>query len=187
MLLPVGAALIILLIWFSSRRQAAPVAEDEKTSAEIVMLSTEERVADPEKTGEEPQAGTEALLTDHPVAIMPQDERTLELFQEACSRAMIQFQQQPGNMPYSVAASAGLRKAMADLGYDPDRTLLYWLSFQYQTDVKKTADPGSLFRASENLLSIVFGDQAGEKDFALILESFPPELRSVALQRRADK
>ncbi|HBA85276.1 MAG TPA: hypothetical protein DCZ95_14405 [Verrucomicrobia bacterium] len=115
------------------------------------------------------------------VEVMPLDETTLEQFQEASSRAM----SQSNGLPYAVAASASLRMAMAELGHDPDKTLLYWMSPRFQKDLANRPEAMSISRSTANLLSLALGDQAGDEDFALILKQLSTEVRAAAIERRS--
>jgi len=86
-----------------------------------------------------------------------------------------------------VTASRAARKAIAELGYDPDRTLRYWLSPRFAADVQ-AGDPKlavSTRRTVDNLLSVMLCDQASRAEFNLILTELSPDARLFAVERRA--
>ena len=171
-----GAATMAMIALFASRGRARPIVKlEEKSGAQVPAL--------PERVGEK-----EAFVTPpvQRVEIMPLDEKTLERFQEANSRAMSRLLEQQNGLPYTVAASVSLRAAMVELGHDPDKTLLYWLSPQFQKDIANgnQKEAVSLSRSTGNLLSIALGDNASDEEFAVILKPFSPEVRAAAIQRR---
>ncbi|MBU1694091.1 MAG: hypothetical protein KKC51_09025 [Verrucomicrobia bacterium] len=171
-----GVALIALIALFVSRGRAKPTARpEEESGAQVPAL--------PARVGEKESFATPLVQR---VEIMPLDERTLERFQEANSRAMSQLLEQQNGLPYTVAASVSLRAAMADLGHDPDKTLLYWLSPKFQKDRANgnQKEAVSLSRSTGNLLSIALGDNASDEEFAVILKQLSPEVRLAAIKRR---
>jgi len=118
---------------------------------------------------------------------MPLDSQTLSAFQEANSRATHQLSADNPGAAYAVTASLSARQAIANRGHDPDRTVQYWLSPQFAADVA-AGDPAfavSNQRTIANLLSVILGDQAGNEDFEQILTGLSPEVRELAIQRRA--
>ena len=171
-----SAAMTALIALFVSRGRAKPIARTEEESGAPVP-------ALPARVGEKESFVAPPVQR---VEIMPLDERTLERFQEANSRAMSRLLEQQNGLPYTVAASVSLRAAMADLGHDPDKTLLYWLSPQFQKDRANgnQKEAVSLSRTTGNLLSIALGDNASGEEFAVLLKQLSPEVRAAAIKRR---
>lgn len=142
-----------------------------------------------------PEPATAAITTDptlapatgQPAGVLPLDNVSLEQFQEANSRITTQLSTEHQGVPYAVAASMAARRAIAELGHDPNQTLIYWLSPQFKADL--AAGPPALIPSSQrtvdNLLSILLGDQASPDEFEQILTGLSPDVRRPAAERRA--
>ena len=120
-------------------------------------------------------------------SIMPVNGASLEKFQEALSKATVQFAADQPGVPYAVAMSRAARQAFAALGHNPDLTLLYWLSPPFADDVAAGHPAAAVdtLRTVDNLLSILLGDTAGPDEFEQILAECTPDVRVLARQRRA--
>jgi hypothetical protein len=120
--------------------------------------------------------------------IMPLDGDTLGRFQEANSRAVTVLSRANIGLPYAVVQAEAIRAALVEMGHDPEETLLYWLSPQFQQDLAN-GDPREIVdrtRLTGNLLSLALGDQASDEEFAGIIAPFSPELQAAASSRRRD-
>ena len=133
-----------------------------------------------------PARGTDAVV---PAGVLPLDNVSLEQFQEANSRITTQLSTEHQNVPYAVAASMAARRAIAELGHDPNQTLVYWLSPAFNDDLA-AGDPALAVdrrRLVDSLLAVLLGDQAGTNEFEQILSGLSPEARQRAVQRRAHR
>jgi hypothetical protein len=103
--------------------------------------------------------------------VMPLDENTLAQFQEANSRANREFLANKPAMPYAVRSAVSVREAINELGYDPDRTLIHWMSAEFKSELNRTDPRGALdkIRLTESLLGTALGDGAGAGEQAEIL------------------
>lgn len=124
-----------------------------------------------------------------PAGVLPLDNVSLEQFQEANSRITAQLSTEHQDVPYAVAASMAARRAIAELGHDPNQTLVYWLSPRFKADVE--AGPPALIastlRTVDNLLAVLLGDQAGSNEFEQIMSGLSPDARQLAEQRRVHR
>ena len=130
-----------------------------------------------------------AYVTHGRGTVMSLDDATISAFQEAQSKAATGLhERQPGLSP-PVEASMALRRAISKVGYNPDKTLLYWCSPEFRSEVAagNPAEIAAKLRFTENLLAVAFGDAAGDADFDAITQSFPADLRAVARNRRGFK
>ena len=174
----IGSALAILLgvaavAWLLARREAPPPA----ASSSKTVISSEIPAAPPaaERVAPEPAAET----VEPAPAVMPLTAPDLERFQEASSRATRELEAE------SPGASLCRRRVPAPRAgesprRDTTRTAPWhtWLSPHFSADLTSR-------RAADNLLSVILGDAAGDADFARILDELSPEVRALALQRRA--
>ncbi|MBP7828409.1 MAG: hypothetical protein KA248_00685 [Kiritimatiellae bacterium] len=168
-ILVIGLAAVV---WFLARREAprpAAASSQSVMSPEIPAAPSSKTVISPEMAPA--PAGS---------SVMPLAAPDLERFQEASSRATRELEAESPGLPYAVAASRAARRGIAAAGYDPDRTLDAWLSPPFTADLATR-------RAADNLLSVILGDTAGDADFARILDELDPEVRALAMERRAAK
>jgi hypothetical protein len=168
------------IVWLLIRSGPPPAAAPVDSAAPPARAAEKPAV---KKAEEAPPPETSAA----PSVIMPLTGPDLERFQEASSRAFRQLDAESPGLPYAVAASLAARRAIAESGCDPDRTLEYWLSPQFPDDVA-VGDPAAALstrRTVDNLLAILLGDQAGPADFEQILNGVSPEVRALAIERRA--
>lgn len=120
-----------------------------------------------------------------PRGVMPLDARTLEAFQEANSRAMQKLQGKLDGRSFYEVTADGFRRAVADLGYDPDRTLLHWMSPEFRTEA--AADPAramDLLRLTEAQLRLALADGAPADEFERTIRLHDAEVQAAARARR---
>ena len=120
-------------------------------------------------------------------SVMPVDGPSLEKFQEVLSATTVQLTAEQPGVPYAVAMSRAARQAITALGHNPELTLLYWLSPPFAEDVAagNPAAAVDTLRTVDNLLAILLGDTAGPEEFAQIMDECAPDVRALAMQRRA--
>lgn len=81
------------------------------------------------------------------------------------------------------------RRAVNETGYDPDKTLRYWVSPEFKLDVAD-GDPAKAvtrIRQAESLIATALGDGTNDEEFEEILSYLDADLRETAKQRRVDK
>lgn len=120
-----------------------------------------------------------------PRGVMPLDAQTLEAFQEANSRAMLQLQGKLDGRSFYEVTADGFRRAVADLGYDPDLTLLHWMSPEFRAEA--AADPAratDLIRLTEAQLRLAFADGAPDDEFERAIRLHDETVQAAARARR---
>jgi len=120
-----------------------------------------------------------------PRGVMPLDAPTLEAFQEANSRAMLKLQGKLDGRSFYEVTADGFRRAVADLGYDPDLTLLHWMSPEFRTEA--AADPvrsTDLIRLTEAQLRLALADGAPDDEFEQAIRLHNAEVQTAARARR---
>ncbi len=117
--------------------------------------------------------------------VMPLDQQTLEAFQEANSREMARLQDRNDGRSFYEVTADGFRKAVRDTGYNPDKTLLYWMSDEFKAEV--AADPKrsvDLTRLTDSLLRSALGEGAPDDERARVLALHSAEVQAAAHARR---
>jgi hypothetical protein len=173
--LVVGVALIALFM----RRPGSVTPEVEVAAPAVLATSAAQSETAAPTTGAEPAAG--------PGILLPLDGKSFEAFQKATSRITVRLAAENGELSYAVTASRALLEAITEVGHDADRTVQYWLSTQFAADLA-AGNPNeavSTRRTVDNLVSVLLGDQAGPEDFEQILAGLSPDVRALAIQRRA--
>ena len=121
--------------------------------------------------------------------VMPLNDSTLEAFKEANSKAAMQLLDKRDEMSSPVMASVAFRLAVKDVGYDPDKTILYWLSPEYEKEIKG-ADMEDALRMSMGagmLMQLALGDGCTKKEFEQLISNWTPEVQEAAQKRRGKK
>lgn len=126
-------------------------------------------------------AATKALV------VLPVEEEVFQKFHATWGAAQERLRE--GGSAFSPPAQSALavREAIIELGYDPNETILYWLSPQFAQEVaaRDPAAASSTTRTVDNLLSVALGDQLADEEFAQVVASYSPAVWAAARQRRA--
>ena len=118
--------------------------------------------------------------------VMPLDNKTLEKFQETNSKIFAQLLEQTNGMSYVEMSAESLRLAIKAVGYNPDKTLLVWLSPDFREKII-AGDPKLVtdqLRVTESLVKTALGDGSTDEEFARIMERYSPAVRDAARLRR---
>lgn len=147
------------------------------------------RSAPAPRTAETPALSAPDAVAPQPAnaPVLPLEAQSLESLQLANGKAVdALWASHPGWSPHVVSAVA-LREALVSLGHDPEQTLMYWLSDDFQRAVA-AGNPSEAVdrrRQADSLLAVALGDAGSDEDFAAILDSYSAVLRDAAVQRRA--
>lgn len=136
---------------------------------------------------EAPATRSGAAEPDHQPGVLPLDNPSLARFQEMLSQVTTQFMAIVPDVPYPVRTARAAQETLLNLGYDPDRTVRYWLSPEFEADLARESQPGRAVdarRTTDNLLSILLGDQGGTEEFEHIIADYSPEAQALARARR---
>lgn len=131
---------------------------------------------------------TAPVVMEQPVpeGVLPLDVKTLGDFLEAMSRNTVKLEAEQNPLPYAVLSSKAAYSAIMEVGRDPERTLRYWLSPQFEADMAARGPTATSDRRTvDSMLTILLGDRASEEEFAAILEHLPPTLSQDLTARRA--
>lgn len=118
--------------------------------------------------------------------IMLLDEKTLEKFQEASSRNTSLMQSENTGLSHYEITAISFQKAVKEIGYHPEKTILYWLSSEFKSEVVAgdSAKVTDTLRLTDSLLGAALGDGSSEEEFGRIIGRYSPEVQSAARQRR---
>lgn len=122
--------------------------------------------------------------------VMPLDDSTMEKYKAAREKAEIRLSDNICKMPPAVASAMIFRKTVQDLGYDPDKSLLKWLSPEYETELHKTCDTKDELLSNMLMAGMLIQKALGEEyqpkdeEFAKVLELYSPDAQTVAQTRR---
>lgn len=109
---------------------------------------------------------------------MPIEPQSLESFQVANSRAAADLVAREPTLSPHVLNARAIRDALASMGYDPDQTLLQWMTAPPQGDLDTR-------RTIDSFLAVALGDSGNSDDFTAILSRCSPALQTAARSRRA--
>jgi hypothetical protein len=119
-------------------------------------------------------------------AIMPLDEKTLEKFQEANGRINALRQSETNGLTPVEINAASFQEAVKEIGYNPEKTILHWLSPEFQAEVR-AGDPAKMtdtLRLTDSLLGAALGDGATSEEFERIIGRYSPAVQDAARKRR---
>ncbi len=121
--------------------------------------------------------------------VMPTDERTLEKLSEASGQAVMRLFDKIDKMTPVIMSSVSFRYAVQDIGYDPDKTVLYWLSPEHQKNIQSMSMQEAMEASmgSGLLLGQALGDGSSKKEFERLLSYWSPEVQEAARKRRSNK
>lgn len=126
-----------------------------------------------------------SCMTAESSGVMPLNDLTLMRFQDALGKTVLQQRDQVGKASAAQLASAGFRAALLDLGYDPDETVLYWMSPEFLEALKgaTASEAQEKMVAVYGLMTMAFGDGGSASESEMILKTFSPEVQRVRHER----
>ena len=122
--------------------------------------------------------------------VMPLDDSTMEKYKAAREKAEIRLSDELGKLPPAVASATIFRKTVEDLGYDSDKSLLTWLSPEYEAELHKTCDTKDELLSNMLMAGMLIQKALGEEyqptaeDFAKVLKLYSPDVQTAAQKRR---
>lgn len=121
--------------------------------------------------------------------VMPLDEYTMEKYKEASQDAAWQMSDDAEKMSGVEMASLSFRHAVEKVGYDPDKTILHWLSPEYQQEIKEAGmeDGLRMSMGAGLLMQMALGDGCSKKEFEQLISHWSPEVQEAAQNRRSKK
>ncbi len=121
--------------------------------------------------------------------VMPLDESTMEEFNEANQDAAWQMSDKTSEMSSAEMASVAFRRAVEKVGYNPDKTILYWLSPKFEEDAKNAGQEDGLRMAilGGTLKQLALGDGSSKNEFEKLIAHWSPEVQEAARERRSKK
>ena len=134
-------------------------------------------------------AGTFGSGTD----VMPLDDATLENYKVASEKAAIRLSEEVRTLPPAVANAMVFRKAVGDLGFDPDRTLLRWMAPDFEKELHQTCDTQAELAAKAMgarvllLQAMGLGYGFSHEDVAKAIALYSPEVQAAAAAVQADE
>jgi hypothetical protein len=167
-----AAALFALFAW-PRDRQLAPDA---------TPALTDPRIAGAMRASPVPPTGADDVEAG---VLMPETARVDALLVRFSEAQQELFETRRDLAP-PIQAAWALRLALERQGYDAQRTLLYWMSPEFQREASsKTVGEGlAMKRSVQNLLSMAFGDGLADAEFRQILAVDSPDVRAAAQRRR---
>ena len=124
---------------------------------------------------------------------MPLNSKTVDMIQEKAAIELRKLLKQPNKMDDRLAVALAFRMAIQDLGYNPDTTVLYWLSPAFYEDWErelnklKSYEETSKFTPSMAFPSIILGDGTTDQDFKTILSYYSSKVQQAAVKRRDEE
>jgi len=118
--------------------------------------------------------------------VMPLDEKTLERFQQANSQAASQRISENSGLTQNEITALSFQEAVKEIGFNPEKTILYWISPEFQTEVR-AGDPAKMtdvLRLTDSLLGVALGDGSPDEEFERIIGRYSPAVQEAARKRR---
>jgi len=172
----VAAVLCGAAAWLLHSMRPPPATSPE--TASIPAVASQPVAATPQ---------TASQIVANPAApVMPTDSRSIEALLVGLSAAEKRAMAEEDEQSPPVRAAAALRNVLAEQGYDPQRTLLYWMSDEFRVDAWERLGGASVseVRAVENLLHIAFADGVDRESFESVIAKDLDEVRAAARERR---
>ena len=120
---------------------------------------------------------------------MPLDEETMEQFLEISSRHVEQLQREQATSGYYENNAEAFRRSMAQMGYDPEKSLRWWLSPEFQDAIQRDQpnEAVHLLRRAGSIISMALADGASDASFETVIHVYSTDLQTVARERRAGR
>jgi len=120
--------------------------------------------------------------------VVPLNEYTMEKYKEAHQDALWQVAGK-GEESGHVVESLAFRRAVEKMGYDPDKTVLRWLSPEFQKEIENAGmEKGMTMGIGRMMfLQVALGDGSNKKEFERVISHWSPEVQEAAKKRRSEK
>lgn len=120
--------------------------------------------------------------------VMPLTEYTMETYKAAHQDALWQVAGK-GEESGPVVESLAFRRAVEKLGYDPDKTVLHWLSPEFQKEIENAGMEAGMTMGIGRMmfLQVALGDGSNKKEFERLITNWSPEIQEAAKKRRSEK
>lgn len=128
-----------------------------------------------------------SLLFGGSGGVMPLNEYTMEKYSEAFTRSVVQFPDEQSDLPRPVKSSLYFRSAVESIGYDPDKTIIYLLSPEFESELEQAGLEEGVQMAvwSGGMKLAALGQMDGDcskSDFERLLTYWSPEAQK-AIQK----
>jgi len=121
--------------------------------------------------------------------IMPLDNETVAEVQEANSRHVQILREKNPDWTYHEVAALAMKRAISERGYDPDKSLQWWMSPDFRDNLYRDHPREALHwqRLADSLLAVALGDGATDEEFNRIIRQYSSALQATATARRLAK